>query len=59
HWLRVDDGRVIEHWAHRDDLGMAEQLGWVPPSPLYLIRCGLAGRRASRAHGVAAQLSRG
>jgi predicted ester cyclase len=48
HWLRIEDGRVIEHWAHRDDLGMAEQLGWIPPSPLYLIRCQLATSRARR-----------
>lgn len=45
HWLRIADGRVIEHWANRDDLGMAEQLGWVPPSPIYLIRAALAKRR--------------
>jgi predicted ester cyclase len=29
HWFRVADGKVIEHWANRDDLGMARQLGWV------------------------------
>ena len=46
HWLRVQDGQVIEHWANRDDLGMAKQLGWVPPTPLYLIRMALAKRRA-------------
>jgi ketosteroid isomerase-like protein len=28
HWFRVRDGLVIEHWANRDDLGMALQLGW-------------------------------
>lgn len=28
HWLRMADGMVIEHWANRDDLGMAMQLGW-------------------------------
>jgi SnoaL-like polyketide cyclase len=49
HWLRMADGRVIEHWANRDDLGTAEQLGWVPPSPLYLLRSALAKRRARRA----------
>lgn len=31
HWLRVADGLVIEHWANRDDLGMAMQLGWFAP----------------------------
>ena len=46
HWMRVQDGQVIEHWANRDDLGMAKQLGWVPPTPLYLIRMALAKRRA-------------
>jgi ketosteroid isomerase-like protein len=33
HWLRVRDGLVVEHWANRDDLGMAVQLGWVPGAP--------------------------
>ena len=50
HWLRVRDGQVIEHWADRDDLGMAKQLGWVPPTPAYLLRMALAKRRARRAH---------
>ncbi len=45
HWLRVADGKVIEHWANRDDLGTAVQLGWVPPTPLYLARAALAKRR--------------
>lgn len=49
HWLRVADGLVIEHWAVRDDLGQGFQLGWVPPSPLYLLRCARAKRRAMRA----------
>jgi hypothetical protein len=31
HWFRVRDGQVIEHWANRDDLGMAMQLGWLEP----------------------------
>lgn len=49
HWIRVADGRAIEHWANRDDLGMAEQLAWVPPKPAYLLRMALAKRRAKRA----------
>ncbi|MDW5598824.1 ester cyclase [Conexibacter stalactiti] len=49
HWIRVEDGRFAEHWANRDDLGTAEQLGWVPPSPLYLVRMALAKRHARRA----------
>lgn len=48
HWLRVADGRVAEHWATRDDMGMAEQCGWVPPSPAYLLRCRVAKRRLLR-----------
>src|SRR5260370_1051671 len=49
HWFRVADGKVIEHWANRDDMGMARQLGWVPPTPRYLIRMALARRRARKA----------
>jgi predicted ester cyclase len=48
HWLRVKDGQVIEHWANRDDLGLAQQLGWVPPTPWYLLRMALARNRARR-----------
>jgi predicted ester cyclase len=48
HWFRIADGKVIEHWANRDDLGTAMQLGWSPPSPLYLLRMVLATRRARR-----------
>ncbi len=51
HWFRMADGKVIEHWANRDDLGMAEQAGWVPPTPIYLLRMALAKRRARREHG--------
>jgi predicted ester cyclase len=29
----ADDGRVIEHWAVRDDLGLAMQAGLLPPPP--------------------------
>jgi predicted ester cyclase len=49
HWFRMRDGLVVEHWANRDDLGMATQLGWSPPSPRYLVRMLLATRRARRA----------
>lgn len=51
HWFRVRDGKVIEHWADRDDMGMALQLGWVPPTPLYMLRMVIAKRRARRASG--------
>ena len=49
HWFRIADGKVIEHWANRDDLGTATQLGWTPPSPLYLARMLVATRRDKRA----------
>jgi predicted ester cyclase len=48
HWFRVKDGQVIEHWANRDDLGMATQLGWVPPTPAFLWRMARAKRHARR-----------
>lgn len=49
HWFRLADGKVIDHWANRDDLAVAQQLGWVPPSPRYLARMALAKRRARNA----------
>jgi len=49
HWFRHADGKVIEHWANRDDLATAQQAGWIPPSPWYLVRMALARRRARRA----------
>ena len=27
HWFRVEEGKLSEHWAVRDDLGMMQQLG--------------------------------
>lgn len=30
HWFRIDRGRIVEHWAVRDDLGTMLQLGVVP-----------------------------
>lgn len=49
HFQRVVDGLVVEHWAVRDDQGMATQLGWVRPSLGFLVRCEIATRRARRA----------
>lgn len=46
HFQRIADGLVIEHWAVRDDQGMAIQLGWVPPSLGFLFRCHQATKRA-------------
>ncbi len=48
HWFRLADGKVIEHWANRDDMTMAQQLGWIPPSPRYLLRMFFAKRKARR-----------
>jgi len=48
HWFRTLDGMIAEHWANRDDLGVARQAGWVPPSPAFLLRAGLAKRRARK-----------
>jgi predicted ester cyclase len=46
HWFRIAEGKVIEHWANRDDIGTAQQLGWIPPTPSYLFRMARARRRA-------------
>jgi predicted ester cyclase len=49
HWFRIEAGRIIEHWANRDDMGMAKQLGWIPPTPAYLIKMARAKRRVRQA----------
>jgi predicted ester cyclase len=48
HWFRIRDGMIVEHWANRDDLGMARQVGWIPPTPAFLFRMARAKRRATR-----------
>jgi predicted ester cyclase len=48
HFQRIQDGLVIEHWAVRDDQGMAIQLGWIPPTPAFLFRSARATARAKR-----------
>lgn len=48
HFQRIRAGRVVEHWAVRDDQTMALQLGWVPPTPWFLLRCAVATSRARR-----------
>jgi predicted ester cyclase len=52
HWFRVHDGRIAEHWATRDDLGTAKQLGWLPPTPGYLVKMARAKRRIARGRTV-------
>jgi predicted ester cyclase len=49
HWFRTRNGLITEHWANRDDLAMARQAGWVPPTPAYLLRMALAKRRIQKA----------
>jgi predicted ester cyclase len=48
HWFRIEDGKIIEHWANRDDLGTFKQLGCIPPTPAYLLKMAWAKRRAKR-----------
>jgi predicted ester cyclase len=50
HWMTVRDGAICEHDAVRDDLGMAKQLGWIPPQPMYIVRMLLAAARERRAN---------
>ncbi len=49
HWFRVAEGMVMEHWANRDDVAMGKQLGWTPPSPVFLARMAVATRTARKA----------
>ena len=32
HWYKMRDGKIVDHHAVRDDLGMMQQLGVLPPS---------------------------
>jgi len=49
HWFRVAEGMVMEHWANRDDIAMGKELGWTPPSPVFLARMAVATRAARKA----------
>jgi hypothetical protein len=49
HWFRLVDGAIAEHDAVRDDLGMATQVGWIPPTPAFIVRMLLARRRGRSA----------
>lgn len=33
HWFTLKDGLIVDHRATRDDLGLARQLGLLPPAP--------------------------
>lgn len=30
HWYKLRDGKIVDHYASRDDLGMTQQLGFLP-----------------------------
>lgn len=32
-WYKIRDGKIVEHYAVRDDIGMMRQLGLLPPLP--------------------------
>ena len=49
HWFRLEDESIAEHWVNRDDLGMGRQVGWLPPTQLFLLRMAAAKRRLARA----------
>jgi predicted ester cyclase len=31
HWIKLRDGKIVDHYAARDDIGMMRQLGLIPP----------------------------
>jgi steroid delta-isomerase-like uncharacterized protein len=31
HWYKLRDGKIVEHFASRDDVGQMQQLGMLPP----------------------------
>jgi predicted ester cyclase len=34
HWYKLRDGKIAEHYANRDDIGMMQQLGLLPSPEL-------------------------
>ena len=34
HWYKLQNGKIVEHFATRDDIGMTRQLGLLPPTGL-------------------------
>lgn len=48
HWFRMEGGKIAEHWANRDDLTMSRQLGWLPPTPGYIVKMVRARWQARR-----------
>jgi predicted ester cyclase len=35
HWYKMRDGKIVEHYANRDDIGMMQQLGLLPMTTVY------------------------
>jgi predicted ester cyclase len=35
HWSKLRDGKIVDHYAARDDIGMMRQLGLLPPEPAW------------------------
>ena len=54
HRHELRDGEVVSHLARRDDLGMMEQLGHLPPSPRSMLRM-LGWQLSGRSRRAAAQ----
>ncbi len=54
HRHELRDGEVVSHLARRDDLGMMEQLGHLPPSPRSLLQL-LAWRLSGKSRRAAAE----
>ena len=52
HWITSSKGLVTVHDAVRDDLEMAKQLGWLPPSPVYIARMLYVRAKERRASGI-------
>jgi ketosteroid isomerase-like protein len=40
HMFRIQDGKITEHWAGRDDLGLHYQIGLIPMPDWYKARMG-------------------
>ncbi len=65
HLHRFEDGRMVEHRAVRDDLGLMRSLGYLPPTPAGMRRMvasqltGAAGRSARTVTDAAARAAEG
>jgi len=35
HWFKLHDGKIVDHYAARDDIDMMRQLGLLPPAPAW------------------------